>query len=502
MERYGIDILGLSETHKRENGHQKTDNGNMLIMASNGERSRNGVAFIVNKNIERAIIGYNTVSDRIISIKINARPCTVNMIQVYAPTSKSTEGEIEDFYNQLSTTMMGIPSNEIIMVQRDFNAKIGSTNGDPLCGTTVGKFGLGKRNERGDKLLDFCLEKRLTVMNTWFQNHPRRLYTWKSPGDRHRNQIDFICIQTRWRSAVSDAKTCPGADCGTDHLLLTGNFKLRPKLIRKCNGVMAKLESSELRQLGNEIRPKLRTMRLNEEDPPDVDWRKLKETIIQTAREARGSRETRVTRKPWIQDRTWKMITDRRSAKSQGDNQRYRTLHREVKHACRRDKNRFINEICEEIEQHANDYQPKDLFAKVRQLTRQSKLKTWAIDDNQGRPLSSLKEVLNRWREYCEELYKEEEGERPRRKSLENVELEPEILLVEDVLRKLKKNAVGNDGISVEILRELGDDGVRILHKICMKVWQTGEWPYDWSESILIPLHKKAPRKTAAIIAR
>ena len=55
----------------------------------------------------------------------------------------------------------------------------------------IGHCGLGDRNERGDLLEDFCVANELVATNTTFQQHPRRLYTLTSPGDRVRNQIDY-----------------------------------------------------------------------------------------------------------------------------------------------------------------------------------------------------------------------------------------------------------------------------------------------------------------------
>jgi len=76
----------------------------------------------------------------------------------------------------------------------DFNAKV-------VCekhGKTAGPYGLGMCNEQGERLIDWCEEKKLTIMNTWFAAHPRRRYTWASPGDRTRNQIDYIMISERY----------------------------------------------------------------------------------------------------------------------------------------------------------------------------------------------------------------------------------------------------------------------------------------------------------------
>ena len=55
----------------------------------------------------------------------------------------------------------------------DWNAKVGSQE---TPGVT-GKFGLGVRNEAGQRLIEFCQENALVIANTLFQQHMRRLYT-------------------------------------------------------------------------------------------------------------------------------------------------------------------------------------------------------------------------------------------------------------------------------------------------------------------------------------
>ena len=87
-------------------------------------------------------------------------------------------------------------------------------------------FGLGERNDRRERLVDWCREKGLPLMNTWFELHPPYRYTWISPGDRARNQIDYILLNERYRSAVSKVKTYLGADIDSDHVPVVATIKL------------------------------------------------------------------------------------------------------------------------------------------------------------------------------------------------------------------------------------------------------------------------------------
>jgi len=84
----------------------------------------------------------------------------------------------------------------------------------------TGKFGLGVKDESGQRLTELSKENALVIANTLFQQHKRRLYTWTSPDGQYQNQIDYILCSQRWRSSIQSAKTRLGADCGSDHKLL------------------------------------------------------------------------------------------------------------------------------------------------------------------------------------------------------------------------------------------------------------------------------------------
>ena len=71
----------------------------------------------------------------------------------------------------------------------------------------------------------------MVIANTLFHQHKRRLYTWTSPDGQHQNQIDYILFKQRWRSTIQSVKTRPGADCGSDHEILSDKFRLKLKKV-------------------------------------------------------------------------------------------------------------------------------------------------------------------------------------------------------------------------------------------------------------------------------
>ena len=158
-----------------------------------------------------------------ISVRFQGKPFNIMVIQVYAPTSNAEKAEVERFYEDLQDLLELTPKKDVLYIIGDWNAKVGSQE---TPGVT-GKFGLGIRNEAGQRLIEFCQEKALVIANTLFQQHKRRLYTWTSPDGQHQNQIAYILYSQRWRSSIQSTKTRPGADCGSDHELLSTKFRLK-----------------------------------------------------------------------------------------------------------------------------------------------------------------------------------------------------------------------------------------------------------------------------------
>ena len=123
-----------------------------------------------------------------ISARFQGKPFNITVSQVYAPTSNTEEAEVEQFYEELQDLLELTPKKDVLFIIGDWNAKVGSQE---TPGVT-GKFGLGMRNEAGQRLIRFCQENALVIANTLFQQHKRRLYTWMPSDGQHRNQIDYI----------------------------------------------------------------------------------------------------------------------------------------------------------------------------------------------------------------------------------------------------------------------------------------------------------------------
>ena len=106
---------------------------------------------MVNKTVRNAVLGCNLKNDRMISVRFQGKPFNITVIQVQAPTSNAEEAEVEWFYEDLQDLLDLMPPKDVLFIIGDWNAKVGSQE---TPGVT-GKFGLGIRNEAGQRLR-FC----------------------------------------------------------------------------------------------------------------------------------------------------------------------------------------------------------------------------------------------------------------------------------------------------------------------------------------------------------
>ena len=102
------------------------------------------------------------MSDRILLVRIHGKPFNLSIIQVYAPTSASSEEEIEDLYSDMEDAHKKCGDQDIVIVMGDLNDKVGGEQ-DPLQ-EIVGKHGLGERNDRGDLWVDWCARHEQVII--------------------------------------------------------------------------------------------------------------------------------------------------------------------------------------------------------------------------------------------------------------------------------------------------------------------------------------------------
>ena len=121
---------------------------------------------IIRNKAMKSLVYYQTISDRIILAKYKGRPVDILIIQVYAPTTAADEKEIEQFYEELDNIIKTHNRcRDMLLVIGYYNAKVGEGRENK----TVGRHGLGTRNESGKRVIEFATKHKVFITNTWFE---------------------------------------------------------------------------------------------------------------------------------------------------------------------------------------------------------------------------------------------------------------------------------------------------------------------------------------------
>ena len=150
MEGVNVNILGISKLKWTGMGEFNSDD-HYIYYCGQESLTRNGVAIIVSKRVQNAVLGCNLKNNRMISVHFQGKPLNITVIQVYAPTSNTEEAEIEWFYEDLQDLLELTPQKDVLFIIGAWNAKVGSQE---TPGVTS-KFGLGIQNEAGQRLIEF-----------------------------------------------------------------------------------------------------------------------------------------------------------------------------------------------------------------------------------------------------------------------------------------------------------------------------------------------------------
>ena len=118
MARVNVDILGIRELKWTGMGEFNSDNHYIYHCGQESLR-RNGVAIIVNKRVQNAVLGCNLKNDRMISVHFQGKPFNIMVIQAYAPTSNAEEAEVKRFYEHLQDLLELIPIKDDLFIIGD-----------------------------------------------------------------------------------------------------------------------------------------------------------------------------------------------------------------------------------------------------------------------------------------------------------------------------------------------------------------------------------------------
>ncbi|KAK3780057.1 hypothetical protein RRG08_061825 [Elysia crispata] len=462
MQRYRLDILGVSETHWIQSGQKKLRSGELVLFSGKEEE---GVAVILSKRVQRTLRGWEAHGSRLLlaSFSSSNRGININILQLYAPTNAASEEEKEEFYDQLQRITEKLPRKDVNIIMGDANAKVGSDN--ISYEEVMGKQGLGVMNDNGERFADFCSLNDLVIGGTIFPHKDIHKATWVSPDGGTENQIDHICISRKFRRSLQDVRVFRGADIGSDHHLVITTFQLKLERYSR-NPTTKRLKFQEV---------------LGEKDYKHKDW---------------------------ISQESLNRLSERREKKAAVNNSRtrnekeaaqreYSDAAKEVKRSIKNDKEAFTNELAERAEKAAQGGHMRTLYETTKVLAGKRKNTEMPVKDAEGNTIFSQELQMTRWVEHFESLLNrpppiEPPEILPARNDLDINCDPPTLEEIENAVSLLNsKKAAGPDYIPPEALKADSKVSSTILHGLFEKIWTEEKYPNDWKEGHLVKIPKK-----------
>ncbi|KAK3545937.1 hypothetical protein QTP70_016961, partial [Hemibagrus guttatus] len=443
MQRRKVDILCVQETRWKGSKARSIGAGFKLFYYG-VDSKRNGVGVVLKEEFVRNVLEVKTVSDRVMSLKLEIEGVMLNVVSGYAPQVGCELEEKERFWSELDEVMESIPTAERVVIGADFNGHVGEGNTDDE--EVMGKFGVKERNLEGQMVVDFAKRMDMAVVKTYFQKREEHRVTYKSGG--RRTQVDYVLYRRGNLKEISDCKVVVGESVARQHRMVVCRMTLmvckkkRSKIEIEKKTKWWKLKKEECCE---EFRQKLRQALGGQVVLPD-DWETTAEVIRETGRKLLGmsSGRRKEDKETW-----W-----------------------------------WNEEVQDSIQRLARqrDRDGKD----VQQVI--------IIKDRDGRVLTSEESVQRRWKEYFEELMNEENEREKRIEGVNSVEQKVDKIRKDEVRKPLKRmksgKAVGPDNIPVEVWKCLGEAAVEFLTSLFNRVLESEKMPEEWRRSVLVPIFK------------
>ena len=483
-------IIGMSEVRRKsENVISMNESKHLFYYRGKENEKTSGVGFLVNSNIAGNVLKFDSLSDRVayVTIKLN-KMYTLKVIQVYAPTSTSSEEEIEQFYDDISK-VLDVEKTKYTILMGDFNAKVGKKKDGESC---MGKFGIGQRNERGEMLVNFSERYNMKIMNSVFQKRAGRKWTWRSPNEETKNEIDFIITDNF--NIVKDVTVINKVNIGSDHRMVASRIKFDFKIER--TKMILKKKTFPRHTVGNVSEYKLEVKNRfqalgNEECDIDGMCNNLT-SIIKEAAAAVGI--------PSNNEKKSKFSKDTLDLMKKRKNLQIKTKRDEIERA---ELNKLINKKMREDRRKNNLQKIEETIKNGKSLkqTRSSsyigKQQMLALKDSNGEIAKCRDRMLKIAEEFYAELYTSKTRVNPINTSVEYTEI-PEITTSEVAfaLNHMKRGkAPGDDDITTDLLKDAGEDLYKKLAQLFSNCLKEKKVPESFGVGIVILLYKKGDNK-------
>ena len=169
FEKLGLNILAITETKKKGRTSMEQRDGHLLILSGVKveERAQAGVGCLIERNIVEFVKKWEFYSERILKLEIETdKKQEINITIIYGPNEDDRAAVKDEFWAEVTEIVDNAKDRTIIL--GDLNGRVGRRLND--AENVIGKHGENIRNKNGRRIIEFCTQNNLLVMNTFFQH--------------------------------------------------------------------------------------------------------------------------------------------------------------------------------------------------------------------------------------------------------------------------------------------------------------------------------------------
>ena len=518
MHTYKLDICAIQETHITETDmHTITSQQGKTYYLYTGksEDRHHGVGFMIDSKLNAA---FNPVSSRICYLKIKKGSKNYTVISAYAPTlpkSEKTPEIREKFYEELESVLNTISNRDMVIITGDFNAKTGSEHRN--YPENMGRYGKGMANTNGEHLLEFARRNNLILTNTTFKHKLTHRTTWTGtkPANRRnpvRNQIDYILVRRNHRIFVNDSRSYSGTTTHSDHKIVIADMEINwhmktPDIKSKTNKQTA-VEKLHEEKYSTEYKDillqKITELDITNITNPQEKWNSIVESCKSSSLEVLGHREKHKTNTRSETDTKIKsMSTEQKKIRND--------IHASTDHKTRKNLQSKRNEIMRKIHKELQNKRQEHIVRSIAEIeackddsTKMYKAIRNMVRDKPNKIIVKTTEGItcndtqatDTITEFFEQMfYKENEDIYTDIKPMQ-MQQPFTATEVKTAIRSLKNNkSPGVDNLTAEELKHSPNIMHQHIADLINTIAETGKYPSELNEGILIPIQKPGKPK-------
>ena len=508
VHRLGIDIAALQETRLPDSGSLREKHYTFFWKGKGVEEIReHDFVFAIRSTLLPMVKHSTGGTERILILHLFTSAGFVNFVCTYAPTLLAAPKVKNQFYNQLDATINRTPESHHVYLLGDFNARVGADRESWL--RVLGHHGIGKLNENGQRLLEFCCFHKLCVTNTYFQNKDRHKAAWTHPRSNHWHQLDLVITRADSINNVCNTRAYHNTDCDIDHSLVASWVKVNPKRLhhakKKCRLRINTNQPLDPEKNASFVQCLGETLISNSPQSAVNRWNSLWTTIYNTAVLTYGKKEHKIT--DWFEESvsTLVPVIDAKcdalimykSIYSQQNHQALKATRSLAQQTVQRCTNDYWLQLSRSIQMASWSGNIRLMYEGIKQATGKPMKRSAPLKSKTGDVIKDKDKQMSPWVEHYLYIHSRENsvtqealdsiGDLP---VLEELDSEPTLEDLNKAIDALASGkAPGEDGIPPEVIKCGKPALLELLHELLCLCWREGKVLQDMHNAKIITLY-------------